>query len=285
MKALVFKGIGRIELMEIPVPQINESTDVAIKIAACGICGSDIKILEGKHAFKENTVLGHEFNGTVIAIGEGVKTIKAGDHVACDNNVRCGVCDYCRMGFSSQCEWIKERTIGVFKNGGYAEYVVAPESVCYKLPDTMDDITATQVETLATVLNGVNTVQMQPWNSVLVLGCGPIGFLHASMAKNLAAEVMITEIDPYRLDIAEKLNIPVFNPEKTDLEKEITEKTSGKGVDVVIDAVGTQLENALKYVTAGGKVLAVEAGRTILLDEPAVVAFADRNGIVIVAKA
>jgi threonine dehydrogenase-like Zn-dependent dehydrogenase len=256
MKALVFKKIGKIELEELPVPKVKEPTDVVIKIAACGICGSDIKILEGKHAFKENTVLGHEFNGTVVEIGSSVKTLKVGDRIAVDNNPRCGVCDYCRMGFSSQCEWIKERTIGIFKNGGYAEYAVAPESVCYKLPASMDDITATQVETLATVLNGVNVVQMQPWDSVLVLGCGPIGYLHASMAKNLAASVMITEIDAYRLDMAKQLNIPVFNPEKTDLEKEIMEKTSGKGVDVVIDAVGTQLSNCLKYVTAGGKVLA-----------------------------
>jgi len=256
MKALVFKRVGEIELMDIPGPHINEPTDVIIKVAACGICGSDIKILEGKHAFKENTVLGHEFNGTVVAIGTGVKTIKVGDRVACDNNVRCGVCDYCRMGFSSQCEWLKERTIGVFRNGGYAEYVLAAESVCYKLPADMDNITATQVETLGTVMNGMNTVQMQPWDSVLVLGCGPIGFLFASLAQHIAADVMVSEIDEFRYAAAKQIGVPVFNPEKIDLEQVVKERTAGKGVDIVIDAVGTQLGNALKYVTAGGKILA-----------------------------
>ena len=238
------------------MPTLQEPTDVLIKVAACGICGSDIKILEGKHAYKENTVLGHEFCGKVAEIGAAVHSLKVGDRIAIDNNPRCGVCDYCRMGFSSQCEWIKERTIGIFKNGGYAEYAVAPESVCYKLPDSMDDITATQVETLGTVMNGMNTVQMQPWDSVLVLGCGPIGYLFTSLAKNIAAEVMVTEIDPFRLNIAKQLNVPALNPNETDLAKEIKERTNGKGVDVVIDAVGTQLGEALKYVTAGGKILA-----------------------------
>ncbi len=256
MKALVFKKIGKIELEELPVPTVQETTDVVIKVAACGICGSDIKILEGKHAFRENTVLGHELCGTVAAIGPGVTTLKIGDRVAIDNNPRCGVCDYCRMGFSSQCEWLKEWTIGIFKNGGYAEYTKAPESVCYKLPDDMDDVTATQVETLATVLNGMNVVQMQCYDSVLILGCGPIGFLFSALAKNIAANVMVTEIDPYRLSMAQRLNVPAFNPELTDIEQEIKNRTRGKGADIVIDAVGTQLGNALKYVTAGGKILA-----------------------------
>jgi len=256
MQALVFKKIGKIDLEEIPVPQIQDPTDVIIKVAACGICGSDIKILEGKHAYREGTVLGHEFCGTVVETGPAVRTLKVGDRIAIDNNPRCGVCDYCRMGFSSQCEWIKERTIGIFRNGGYAQYSMAPESVCYKLPAGMDTITATQVETLGTVMNGMNTVQMQPWDSVLVLGCGPIGFLFASLAKHIAAEVMVSEIDEFRYAAAQQIGVPVFNPEKIDLEQVVKERTAGKGVDIVIDAVGTQLGNALKYVTAGGKILA-----------------------------
>jgi (R,R)-butanediol dehydrogenase / meso-butanediol dehydrogenase / diacetyl reductase len=256
MQALVFKKIGKIDLEEIPVPQIQEPTDVIIKVAACGICGSDIKILEGKHAFREGTVLGHEFCGTVVETGSAVRTLKVGDRIAIDNNPRCGVCDYCRMGFSSQCEWIKERTIGIFRNGGYAQYSMAPESVCYKLPASMDTITATQVETLGTVMNGMNTVQMQPWDSVLILGCGPIGFLFASLAKHIAADVMVSEIDAFRYAAAKQIGVQVFNPEKIDLEQAVKEHTAGKGVDIVIDAVGTQLGQALKYVTAGGKILA-----------------------------
>jgi threonine dehydrogenase-like Zn-dependent dehydrogenase len=97
---------------------------------------------------------------------------------------------------------------------------------------------------------------MQPWDTVVILGCGPIGFLFASLAKDIAAKTVITEIDPFRIGVAGKLGIPVFNPDECDLEKEILQLTDGNKADVVIDAVGTQLENALKYVTPGGKVLA-----------------------------
>ena len=256
MKALVFKQVGKIELEEIPTPKIKEHTDVIIKIAACGICGSDVKILQGKHAHKENIVIGHEFTGTVAEVGSGVTSLKVGDRISVDNNPRCGLCDFCRTGFSSQCKIIKEKTLGVFQNGGYAEYCIAPESVCYKIPDDMDDVTATQVETLGTVLNGMNTLQMQPWDSVLVLGCGPIGYLFTSLSKNVAAQVAVTEIDPFRIGVAKKMNVPVFDPNACDIEEEIKRLTNGKKADIVIDAVGTQLENAMNYVTAGGKILA-----------------------------
>lgn len=256
MKALVFKNVGQIQLEELPIPGIRHSNDVLIKILACGICGSDVKILQGKHVYKENTVLGHEFCGIVAEIGSGVTGVKVGDRIALDNNPRCGVCDYCRTGFSSQCVELKNRTLGVFQNGGYAEYCVAPEEVCFKLPEQIDDIVGTQVETLGTVLNGMNIVQMQPYDSVLVLGCGPIGYLFTELARNIAASVAVTEIDPFRLSVAKQLGVPVFDPNACDLEAEIVKLTGGKKADIVIDAVGTQLENALKYVTPGGKILA-----------------------------
>lgn len=256
MKTLVFKDLGKIVAEELPVPKITEPDQVLIKVSLCGICGSDIKIIQGKHAFRKNTVLGHEFNGVAVEVGKQVTTVKKGDRIAIDNNPRCGLCDYCRTGMSSQCELIKEKTIGVFRNGGYAEYCIAPESVCFKLPDEIDDLTATQVETLGTVLNGMSTIQMQPWDSVLILGCGPIGYLFTALAKNIAAQVAVTEIDDFRLKIARSFDVPAFNPETCDLEEEIKNLSGGKKFDIVIDAVGTQLENALKYVTSGGKILA-----------------------------
>jgi len=256
MKALVFKEPWEINLEEVPVPQVHEKNQVLIKIAECGICGSDIKILEGKHAYNPNIVLGHEFNGTVVDVGSNVTAVQVGDRVALDNNPRCGVCDFCRTGVSNQCTELKNRTMGVYKDGGYAEYCVAPEDVCFKLPDEIDDTLGTQVETLGTVLNGMGVIQMQPWDTVLVLGCGPIGYLFGSLAKNIAARAMITEIDPFRFNIAKGLGIEAFNPDKQDIEGAICELTAGRKADIVIDAVGDQLENALKYVTPGGKILA-----------------------------
>jgi (R,R)-butanediol dehydrogenase/meso-butanediol dehydrogenase/diacetyl reductase len=256
MNALVFKEPGKIELERIPVPAVSEKNHVLIRVSNCGVCGSDIKILEGKHAYKANTVLGHEFNGTVVDVGSGVTSVKVNDRVALDNNPRCGLCDFCRSGFSSQCTELKNRTLGVFKNGGYAKFCLAPEDVCFKLPPEIDDVVGTQVETLGTVLNGMNTIQMQPWDSVLVLGCGPIGYLFAALAKNIAAQAAVTEIDAFRLGIARQFGVPVFNPLECDVEQEILALTSGKKADIVIDAVGNQLENALNYVTPGGKILA-----------------------------
>lgn len=256
MKALVYKDIGKIVYEERALPKIVEPTDVILKVAAVGICGTDVKILEGKHVVGDNIALGHEFGGVVTEIGISVTSLKIGDRVAVDNSLRCGLCEYCRTGNSPQCNWLKDKSIGIFQNGGYAEYCVLPENACFKIPDEMDDITATQVETLATVLNGMNAVQMQCWDTVVILGFGPIGYLFTAISKNVAAYTISTEIDPFRIEVAKKLGVPVYDPNVDNIEEQVMKLTNGKGADIVIDAVGSQLENALKYVTPGGKVLA-----------------------------
>ena len=256
MKALAYQEIGSIKLEERPVPTITSDNQIVLKIIACGICGTDVKILQGKHAVGEKTVLGHEFVGLVEDMGKNVTTLNVGDRVAVDNSLRCGLCDACRSGVSSQCDWLKDKSIGIFQDGGYAEYCLLPESACYKVPDEIDDITATQVETLGTVLNGMNIVQLQPWDNVVVLGFGPIGYLFSALAKNVASKVLATEIDQFRINVASELGVPVLNPNEVNLEEKILELTDGKGADIVIDAIGSQLENAINYVAPGGKILA-----------------------------
>ena len=255
MKALVFKDVGKIELDEIPIPHATQPDDVLLKVAAVGICGSDIKILEGKHHYKENTVLGHEFCGEVVEIGSHVTHVKVGNRVAIDNNIRCGFCSFCRMGLSSQCVEIKTSALGVMRDGGYAEYCLVPEKQCFALPDEIDDVLGTQVETLATVVNGMNTLLMLPYDYVLVLGFGPIGYLFAQFAKNIAAKVAVTEIDPFRISVAKDCGLTVWNPNEDDIEARITEFTYGRKADIVVEATGNALEQALKCVSPGGKVL------------------------------
>jgi len=255
MKALVFKDVGKLVLEEIPVPQVKEPDDVLLKVKAVGICGSDVKILEGKHHFKPNTVLGHEFCGEVIEVGSHVKYLKVGDRVAIDNNIRCGFCSFCRMGLSSQCVEIKFNALGVMRDGGYAEYCVVPEKQCFALPPEIDDVLGSQVETLATVVNGMNHLLMLPYDYVLILGFGPIGYLFAQFAKNIAAKVAVTEIDPFRISVAKECGLTVWNPNEVDVEKKITEFTYGRKADIVVEATGNALEQALKCVTPGGKVL------------------------------
>ena len=232
-----------------------EPDDVLLKVKAVGICGSDIKIIEGKHHFRPNTVLGHEFCGEVIEIGTHVTHVKLGDRVAVDNNIRCGFCSFCRMGLTSQCVDIKTSALGVMRDGGYAEYCLVPEKQCFLLPDEIDDILGTQVETLATVVNGMNTLLMLPYDYVQILGFGPIGYLFAQFAKNIAAKVAVTEIDPFRISVAKECGLTVWNPKEVDVVEKITDFTYGRKADIVIEATGNALEQALQCVTPGGKVL------------------------------
>ncbi|MHB8855036.1 MAG: zinc-dependent alcohol dehydrogenase [Bellilinea sp.] len=255
MKALVMKDVGRIEFEQRPIPHAKDPDDVVIKIHAVGICGSDVKIVEGKHHFKPNTVLGHEFCGEIMEVGSHVHHMKIGDRVAVDNNIRCGFCDFCRMGLTSQCVDIKTSALGVMRDGGYAEYTIVPEKQCFVLPDEIDDVLGTQVETLATVVNGMNTLQMLPYDYVMVIGFGPIGYLFAQFARNIAAKVAVTEIDPFRIEIARQCGLTVWNPEEVNVVDKITEFTYGRKADIVIEATGNDLATALKCVTPGGKVL------------------------------
>ena len=255
MKALVMKDVGRVEMEYLPIPHVTEPDDVVLKIRAVGICGSDVKIVEGKHHYKPNTVLGHEFCGEIVEVGTHVHHFKIGDRVAVDNNIRCGFCDFCRMGLTSQCVDIKTSALGVMRNGGYAEYCIVPEKQCFLLPDEIDDVMGTQVETLATVVNGMNTLLMLPYDYVMILGFGPIGYLFAQFAKNIAAKVAVTEIDPFRINVAKECGLTVWNPNEVDVVEKITEFTYGRKADIVIEATGNALEQALKCVTPGGKVL------------------------------
>jgi threonine dehydrogenase-like Zn-dependent dehydrogenase len=255
MKALVFKDVGKLVLEERPIPHVKDPDDVLLKVKAVGICGSDLKIIEGKHHFKPDTVLGHEFCGEVVEVGTHVHHVKVGDRVAVDNNIRCGFCSFCRMGLTSQCVDIKTSALGVMRDGGYAEYCLVPEKQCFVLPDEIDDVLGTQVETLATVVNGMNTLLMLPYDYVLVLGFGPIGYLFAQFAKNIAAKVAVTEIDPFRIGGAKECGLTVWNPHEDDIEQKITQFTYGRKADIVIEATGNALEQALTCVTPGGKVL------------------------------
>ncbi len=139
MRALIFRDIGKIEMGELPVPVVSGPNEILLKVRACGVCGTDIKILEGKHAYRKNTALGHEFIATVAEIGTHVTHFKVGDRVAIDNNPRCGYCSFCRMGMSSQCIEISGSAIGVQRNGGYAEFITVPALFSFPIPERFSD--------------------------------------------------------------------------------------------------------------------------------------------------
>jgi len=255
MKALVMKDVGKLVLEDRAMPHVKDPDDVVLKIKAVGICGSDVKIVEGKHHFKPDTVLGHEFCGEVVEIGTHVHHVRIGDRVAVDNNIRCGFCEFCRMGLTSQCVDIKTSALGVMRDGGYAEYVLVPEKQCFVLPDEIDDVLGTQVETLATVVNGMNTLLMLPYEYVTIIGFGPIGYLFSQFAKNIAVKVAVSEIDPFRRELAKKCGLTAWDPNEVDLPNMVNQFTYGKKADIVIEATGNDLATALKCVTPGGRIL------------------------------
>ena len=133
--------------------------------------------------------------------------------------------------------------------------VLFQKKQCFLLPDEIDDVLGTQVETLATVMNGMNTLQMMPYEYVMVIGFGPIGYLFAQFAKNIAAKVAVSEIDPFRRGIAKECGLTAWDPNAVDLVAKIDEFTYGKKADIVIEATGNGLETCLKCITPGGKVL------------------------------
>jgi threonine dehydrogenase-like Zn-dependent dehydrogenase len=255
MKALVFKNVSEIRLQEVPIPEVSRGDDVLIKVAMCGVCGTDLKILEGKHVYKEDTILGHEFCGTVIQTGADVRTLKSGDRVAVENTLNCGVCGFCRAGLEYACIDLAQNSLGVARNGGWAQYCLAPERVCFPIPPEIDDLLGTQVETLSPVLNGLRLIQLHPWDYVVVMGFGPIGYLLATLARNMAAKVTVTEIDPFRIGVARKMGFTVLNPRAEDIEQRHIELTGGPKADVVIEAVGTELGSALRLLAPGGRLL------------------------------
>ncbi len=260
MKAYVIKEVGNLVFEEKAIPHVKDPDDVLLKVKAVGICGSDIKIIEGKHHFRPNTIIGHEFCGEVIEIGTHVQHVKLGDRVAIDNNIRCGFCSFCRMGLTSQCEDIKTTALGVMRDGGYAEYCLVPEKQCFVVPDSIDDILGTQVETLATVVNGMNTLLMLPYEYVMIIGFGPIGYLFAQFAKNIAAKVAVTEIDPFRISVAKECGLTVWNPNEVDVVQKITDFTYGRKADIVIEATGNALESGAPVCHSGWKGVAFRDG-------------------------
>jgi len=128
MKALVMKEVGKLVLEDRPIPQVKEPDDILLKIKAIGICGSDVKIVEGKHHFKPDTILGHEFCSVVVEVSSHVHHLKIGDSVSVDNNIRCCFCDFCRMGLTSHCVDIKTSALGVMRDRGTQNTVLFPKN-------------------------------------------------------------------------------------------------------------------------------------------------------------
>jgi threonine dehydrogenase-like Zn-dependent dehydrogenase len=256
MKVPVFQGEGKLEYKERPIPQIQHPDDVLLDIEACGICGTDLNILAVPPAHKATpgVIIGHEGVGVVEAVGSGVTTLQPGDRVVIAPRLTCGQCRYCRRGLDNQCT--NYRTIGTTIDGAFAPFVCAPERALFKIRPNVHRDDAIFFEPLSCVVGAASRVPFQAGDSVTIIGAGPMGLLFAQMYQTLGAgQVIVADISPYRLEFAQQLGVDkTLNPKEIDLPKAIHEIT-GIGADVVIDAVGNQINTAIKLARRGGQVI------------------------------
>ena len=258
MRAAVFAGNGVVNLKEIPVPKAVNPDDVVIKVNACGICGSDLHVLAvppGQYA-KPGTVLGHEFTGIVSEIGSGVTTVKVGDKVVAEPNVRCGMCPECRRGNFNLCR--NAVNTGQQRDGAFAEYCLMPEKQVYKVPADMPDNLAALAEPLACVMNGMTKINPQATERVILFGAGAIGLFFVKALKRYGVrDIIVAETMESRANDAKKAGADiVVNPITDDIASIMTAKW-GSLADIAIDAVGAGvvLEQILGLVNCGAKIL------------------------------
>lgn len=245
MKAAVITGKGQIAIESFPDPT-PASREIIIEIAAVGICGTDLHILEGEFAPTLPIIPGHEMSGTVVAIGKDVTEIKNGDLVAIDPSLHCGECFYCRRARGNLCEnW---NALGVSYPGGAAELLKTPVKNVHKLPEGVDLFDAALIEPLSCALRGFDVLPRIPGSHYLIYGSGTMGLMMVELAKrNGAASVSIVDINAAKLETAKILGIDHATTNADTLNQP-------RGWDVVIDCTGAAkaIQEGLSRVMPGG---------------------------------
>jgi len=244
MQALVktARGPGHLELQGVPVPQIAPD-EALIRVRACGICGSDLKIQDDQHPYTPPVVIGHEFAGEIAEVGSNVTDWTVGDRVVSEQHTHaCGHCSKCLTGNAFACA--SKRAPGYFEDGSFAEFIKMPAWLLHRIPDKLSFVEAAFSEPAAVAAHGVlDRTGIAPEDVVVVLGCGPIGLAAAKMAQTAgAAQVIITGIDrdeKVRLPRARELGIDhIVNVMQTDLAALLDDLTDREGADVVIELSG-----------------------------------------------
>jgi L-iditol 2-dehydrogenase len=263
MRAGVYRDKGVVRVEEVPVPEVGDN-EALIKVAACGICGTDIKKIFYRYV-EPPQILGHELAGTVVAIGRGVTKWKLGDRVMSFHHIPCGSCFYCERRMFSQCKLYKSTglTAGFTPNGGgFGEYVKAMPWVAERgivaLPDNVTFEEATFIEPINTIVKAVQKARVVAGENVLIIGCGPIGLQLLMVAQIEGARIYSS--DPVTTRRAKSLKLGAlesFDPNGGKLVEEIKARTEGRGADAVLVAVAhpAVVIEALAAARPGGRVL------------------------------
>lgn len=245
-----------VRLEEMPRPRIGEG-ELLVRVMASGICGSDV--MEWYRADRVPLVLGHEIAGEVVETGAGVESFRVGDRVAVTHHVPCMTCHYCRSGHHTVCDTLRTTS---FDPGGFAEYLRVPainvERGTFLLPDSVSWEEASFIEPVACVLRGQRQARFFPGCSVLVLGSGISGLLHAMVARALGAgRIAATDVIDSRLEVACRLGAEATFAASEDVPARFREINEGRGADLVIVCAGAEpvVEQALRSVSRMGTVL------------------------------
>jgi threonine dehydrogenase-like Zn-dependent dehydrogenase len=254
MRAAVFKGNGVVDLTDVPEPAVQGDDDVLIDVEACGICGTDLQILNVPpgHPADPGVVMGHEFIGHVRAVGTNTGDLAVGQRVTVDPDPKCGVCGPCRAGRPASCE--NAVALGIFRDGALARSVVAPANAVFPLSNQPPARIAALIEPLACVVNGVNKANPRPGESAVIFGAGAIGCLFLAMFKAAGASpVIVVEPQDARGAVATAVGADhVVHPDAlATLRREVLPA----GADIAVDAVGSQFGTAVEHVALGGRIV------------------------------
>jgi len=263
MRAAVYRGQQDVRLEAVPVPEIGRG-EILVRVHTCGICGTDLKkIATGSHSAPR--IFGHETAGQIVATGEGVETFSIGDRVMFFHHIPCRECYYCRHKVFAQCPVYKKvgATAGFEPSGGgFAEYVRVMDWIVrdgvVKLPDDVSYEQASFIEPVNTCMKGIESLDVKPGETLLVIGQGPIGLILAILARRAGAQVVTSDLYPQRLKIGETYGLRnTVNAACVDPVKVVRELTCGRGADTVILAVAANslVRTAIDAARPGGKVM------------------------------
>ena len=259
MKALLLKAYKQLELTDMPEPSLGPD-DLLVRVAACGICGSDIHGFDGSTGRRiPPLVMGHEAAGTVERVGEHVTHFHIGQRVTFDSTVYCGKCYYCRRGQVNLCD--DRQVLGASppeyrRHGAFAEYVSVPQHIIYPLPDALSFEDAAMIEATTVAVHAVSLTPVQLGDTAVVVGSGMIGLLVIQALRLAGAtRVIAVDVEDSRLRRAARLGAEVcLNSRQTDVSGSVRNATLGRGADVAIEAVGNSaaLETALACLRKAG---------------------------------
>ena len=263
MKALLLSKYRHLEIADVPTP-ITGPDEVLIRVAACGICGSDVHGYDGSTGRRiPPLIMGHEAAGTAALLGAGVTGLSEGDRITFDSTVFCGTCPYCSRGEINLCD--KRKVLGVSCvdyrcAGAFAEYVTVPRRIVHRLPKDLSFSDAAMLEAVAVALHAVSLLNIIPGQTALVLGAGMIGLLTLQALRVAGcATVFVADVNSFRLKLAASLGANALLATGADLVSQIAALTDGRGVDVAVEAVGINetVRTAIDCVRKGGRVTLV----------------------------